>query len=73
MENTNIINKQATLSNGTAVTHSQAILSGIKTKNIVPGTDISLTSDENNITVTGVDAYDSKYRWKAINHKYKYN
>ena len=56
--NTNITNKHATLSNGTAVTNSQAILSGNNIKNIVPGTGISLASDENNITVTGVDAYD---------------
>ena len=47
--NTNIINKPAALSNGTTATNSKAILSGNIIKNIVPGTGISLTSDENNI------------------------
>ena len=50
--------KQATLSNGTAITNSKAILSGSTIKNIVPGIgSISLTSDENNITITGINAY----------------
>ena len=56
--NTNITNKQATLSNGTTATNSKAILFGNIIKNIVPGTNISLTSDDNNITITGIDAYD---------------
>ena len=55
---TAVSTKQATLSNGTAATNSKAILSGSTIKNSVPGTGISLTSDANNITVTGVDAYD---------------
>ncbi len=46
--NTNIINKQATLNNGTTATNSNAILPGNIIKNIVPGTGISLTSDNNN-------------------------
>ena len=50
--------KQATLTTGTAVTNSQAILSGSIIKTIVPGTGISLSSDANGIIVTGTDAYD---------------
>ncbi len=56
--NTNVTAKQATLSAGTAVTGSQAILSGTTIKHIVNGTGISLSSDVNGITVTGIDAYD---------------
>ena len=55
--NTNITNKQASLSNGTTATNSKAILSGNIIKNIVPGIGVSLTSDDNNITITGVDSY----------------
>jgi hypothetical protein len=49
--------KQATLSTGTASTGSQAILSGTTIKTIVPGTGVSLSSDVNGITVTGIDAH----------------
>ena len=49
--------RQATLGNGTAITNSQAILATDKIKNIVPGTGISMVSNDNNITITGVDAY----------------
>ena len=56
--NSKIDAKQATLNNGTAVTNSQAILSGTKIKNIVPSTGISMTSNIDNITITGIDSYD---------------
>ena len=49
--------KQATLSNGTEVTNSKTILFGNIIKNILPGTNISLSSDDNKITINGIDAY----------------
>ena len=69
---TAVSTKQATLSNGTAATNSKAVLSVNIIKNIVPGTGISLTSDENYITVTGIDAYDKSNIDGKHNHKYKY-
>ena len=54
-----VANKQATLSNGTLITGSQSLLNTAtsKIKNIV-GKNLTLTADDNNITIEGVDAYD---------------
>ncbi len=54
---TSLNTKQATLTAGAATTGSQSILSGSTIKNIVPGTDRSLSSDVNGVTVTGRDSY----------------
>ena len=55
--NSNITNKQATLSAGTIATNSQAVLSGSIIKNIIPGTGTSIVSDANNITINSTDTY----------------
>ena len=61
--------KQATLSTGTATTGSQSILSGSLIKTIVPGTGISLSSNVNGITVTGIDAYTKTETTNFLNAK----
>jgi hypothetical protein len=43
--NTNIGGKQATLSNGDAFTNSQALLSGDKIKNLIPGLNMSMPNN----------------------------
>ena len=52
-------NKQNTLSNGTSLTGSKSLLNttSAKIKNIV-GTNLTLTADDNNLTITAIDAYD---------------
>jgi hypothetical protein len=52
-------NKQNTLSNGTSLTGSKSLLNttSAKIKNIV-GTNLTLTADDNNLTIEAVDAYD---------------
>ncbi len=56
--NGTIDNKQNTLSNGTLITGSKSLLNTTtsKLKNIV-GSNLSLTEDDNNLTITAVDAY----------------
>ena len=51
--------KQKTLSNGALITGSQSLLNTTtsKLKNIV-GKNLSLTADDENLTITAVDAYD---------------
>ena len=53
----NRTNIQEKLSAGTASANSQSVLSGSTIKNIVPGTGLTLSSDANNIIITGIDAY----------------
>ena len=55
--NTDITNKQATLSNTTEVTNCKTLLIGNKIKNLVPGDKINFTSTDNSITINGIDAY----------------
>jgi hypothetical protein len=51
-------NKQNKISNGTLITGSKSLLNTTtsKLKNIV-GSNLSLTEDDNNLTITAVDAY----------------
>ena len=55
--NTDITNKQATLSNAPEVTNSKTVLINNKLNNLLPGVKINFTSTDDSITINGIDAY----------------
>ncbi len=69
--NTNVNNKQDKLNLGTSLTGSQNLFNTTtsKLKHIV-GANLTLTADDNNLTIAGVNAYaTANIDGKTTNHK----